>query len=118
MSKKEFGVFFVIVAFSLLTAGCKSPPQFAPNAFIAAELDDVETLKQLDANGADLSAQHPERLNETPLIAAVCSRSTNAAAYLIERGVDVSVRDSTQQTAFMWAISVGDTNTVKLLFQK
>jgi ankyrin repeat protein len=80
--------------------------------------DNVQLLKEMDARGADLNAQYPERFNWTPLITAIYFENTNAIAYLVSRGVDVSKRDGTGETALMWAIRFDDTNTATLLFQK
>jgi len=79
--------------------------------------DNVQLLKQLDASGADLNAQYPDRFNWTPLITAIYFQNTNAIAYLLNRGVDVRKRDASGKTALMMAITCDDTNTATLLFR-
>ena len=105
-----------ILALVLGVGGCKKSYHY--QVFNAVMTDNVTLLKQLDARGADLNGQFPERFNWTPLIAAIYFQNTNAIAYLISRGVDVSKRDGSGNTALMMAITCDDTNTATLLFRK
>jgi ankyrin repeat protein len=104
-----------ILALVLGVVGCKSYHYQVQNAVMT---DNVTLLKQLDARGADLNEQFRDRFNWTPLIMAIYFQNTNAIAYLISRGVDVSKRDGTGNTALMEAITFDDTNTATLLFRK
>jgi ankyrin repeat protein len=106
----------VVFALILFGAGCKKSDR--DQVLIAAMTDNVQLLKQMDAKGADLNAQYPERFTWTPLITAIYFQNTNVIAYLLNRGVDVRKRDGRGETALMWAISLDDTNTATLLFQK
>jgi ankyrin repeat protein len=106
----------VVLALVFFGAGCKKSDR--DQVLIAAMTDNVQLLKEMDAKGADLNAQYPERFHWTPLIAAIYFQSTNVTAYLLNRGVDVRKRDSSGETALMMAITWGDTNTATLLFQK
>ena len=105
-----------ILALILCVFGCKKSER--EQVLIAAMTDNVQLLKQLDASGADLNAQYPDRFNWTPLITAIYFQNTNAIAYLLNRGVDVWKRDASGKTALMMAITCDDTNTATLLFQK
>ena len=93
-----------ILALVLGVVGCKKSYHY--QVFNAVMTDNVTLLKQLDARGADLNEQFPERFNWTPLIAVIYFQNTNAIAYLISRGVDVSKRDGSGNTALMMAVPV------------
>jgi len=105
-----------ILALFLCASGCGTSDH--DQVLRAVMTDNVQLLKQMDAKGVDLNAQFPERFNWTPLIMAIYFQNTNAIAYLISRGVDVSKRDGTGNTALMEAIICDDTNTATLLFRK
>jgi ankyrin repeat protein len=110
------GLWPVILALFLCASGCGTSDR--EQVLHAVMTDNVQLLKQMDAKGVDLNAQFPERFNWTPLITAIYFQNTNAIAYLISRGVDVSKRDGTGNTALMEAITWDDTNTATLLFRK
>ena len=84
----------------------------------AAITGDLGLLKRLDAEGADLNVQYADHFHWTPLMAAIYFQNDGISRYLIERRVDVRKRDSNGNTALMWAIRVGDSNTAALLVQK
>ncbi len=54
----------------------------------------------------------------TPLIAAIFEQQTNITTYLLTRNVNLNLQDTRGETALMLAISIDDTNTVKLLLDK
>ena len=105
-----------IILFSLWAVGCQNEKTKTP--LTAAINGDLKLLKQLDVQGVDLNAQYPDHFNWTPLIASIYFQNTNIVAYLLDRGVDVSKRDGTGQTALMMAIIWDDTNTGALLLKK
>lgn len=113
----------VVLALILFGLGCRKNHRELEKSdrekvLIAAMTDNVQLLEQMDAKGADLDAQYPERFNWTPLITAIYFQNTNVIAYLLNRGVDVRKRDASGETALLMAITGDDTNTAKLLFQK
>jgi ankyrin repeat protein len=108
----------VAAALVVCNFGCQKSDR--DQVLIASMTDNVELLKQMDARGADLNAQYPERFYWTPLMTAIYFDSTNVIPYLVNRGVDLAKRSRVGggETALMMAIGSDDTNTVKLLFQK
>src|ERR1041384_1470436 len=85
---------------------------------IAVMKDDVASLKRLDRSGADLNAAYPNRFNWTPIIASIYFQSSNVIQYLLNRGVDINKRDVSGNTALLWAIQAGDTNTARLMVKR
>lgn len=105
----------VSVALVVCSSGCGKSPR--DQVLIASMTDNAELLKQMDARGADLNAQYPERFTWTPLMSAIYFQSTNVIHYLLNRGVDVTKRSGTGDTALLMAIHEDDADTVTLLFQ-
>ena len=104
-------------ALVLCNSGCKKSDR--SQVLVASMTDNVELLKKMDAKGADLNAQYPERYNWTPLMAAIYFGSTNSIRYLLDRDVDLTKRSRLNgETALMMAIGSDDTNTVVLLLNK
>ena len=114
--RRAHGLWLVVFAIALCGSGCKKSDR--EQVLIAAMTDNVRLLTQMDERGADLNAQYSERFNWTPLITAIYFQKSNVIAYLLNRSVDVRKRDGTGKTALMMSISLDDTNTAMLLFQK
>jgi ankyrin repeat protein len=113
---RQVCLFGFLVLATVVAIGCQKKEEIT--LMTAVFQDDLMLLKQFETNGADLNQQFPDRWNWTPLVASVYLRNTNMIAYLIDRGVDVSKKDSREFTALMWAITAQDTNTVALLLRK
>ena len=75
-------------------------------------------LKEQEAKGGSLDAQHPRTHGWNPLMAAIFHQQTNIIQYLLTRNVKLNAQDSSGETALMWAIECEDTNTVRLLLEK
>jgi ankyrin repeat protein len=89
-----------------------------PSPQAAAALGDLNLLKELERQGISLDFQDTHLFDETPLIAAVLQGQTNVIEYLLEKRVNLNLRDRSGNTALMWAASTGgDTNIVKLLLE-
>ena len=110
----------VVISAALVVCSIGCNKSNRDQVLVASMTDNVELLKQMDARGADLNAQYPERFYWTPLMTAIYFDSTNVIRYLVNRGVDLTKRSRVGggQTALMMAIGSDDTNTVTLLFQK
>ena len=71
----------------------------------AAGRGDIETVKKLMEEGADIHASNASGV--TPLIAAAYQNHVDVAELLIDAGADVNVQDSTQQSAYLISTSDG-----------
>lgn len=71
----------------------------------AAARGDVETVKSLLAQGADVEASDANGV--TPLIAAAYGNHVETARILIDAGADVNRQDRTQQSAYLITTSDG-----------
>jgi ankyrin repeat protein len=71
----------------------------------AAAAGDVESVKQLLAQGAGVQAT--DETGATALIAAAYQNQTEIAKLLIDAGADVNVQDRTQQSAYLISTSDG-----------
>jgi Ankyrin repeats (3 copies) len=84
----------------------------------AAMQGDLELLKKLDANGVSLDSPNVYAHGWTPLMAAIYMQQTNIIQYLLTQNLNLNIKDPMGRTALMWAITVDDTNTVRLLLEK
>lgn len=78
----------------------------------AAETGDVERVKELLAQGADVHTANAADV--TPLIAAAYRNNLEVARALIEAGADVNVQDNTQQSAYLISTSDGYLELLRL----
>ncbi|HEV7928278.1 MAG TPA: ankyrin repeat domain-containing protein [Verrucomicrobiae bacterium] len=70
--------------------------------------DNVQNVKLLLDNGADIN-EHSRMLPKwTPLIAAIYGNQTNMVRYLINAGADVNLAGSDGKTPLIWAAQFGD----------
>ena len=65
---------------------------------MASHLDNLEMVHLLDLYGANLS-QKAGKIGQTPLMAALMRWNVRIIDYLIERGVDPTIRDNFGFTA-------------------
>ena len=110
----------LVVAFSMIAAlgACNKWDDYKANRLVGAVISGkLAEVKKLDAAGYDLNAQDPSHFGWTPLIASIYSEHTNISFYLIDRGVDISKRDSSGDTALMQAIHEDDQATARKLVQ-
>ena len=88
-----------------------------PPLYKAAEGNEVDRVKQLLAEGADIN-QAAGRDLETPLHRAISRRSTEAARILIEAGADINKPRSDGQTPLEMARDRNRTEILVLLKQE
>jgi len=81
----------------------------------AASQGDVETVKSLLAQGADVEASDIRGV--TPLIAAAYGNHLEVARVLIEAGADVNRQDLTQQNAYLITTSEGYLELLELTLE-
>ena len=109
--KKVFIIFAIILAF--VTRGFGSTTQGSYNYLI--ENDDVEKLKYLDAGtrpGKD--TRHP-KTGLTTLMVAAQYGSMNVAKYLLSRGSQVNMTDTSGSAPLIHAAMSGKVEMIKLL---
>lgn len=84
---------------------------------MAAQYDQVDTLKLLVANNHNVNAKNNK--GYTPLIMAVLANSINAVNYLLDlSAVEKNAHDNTYKTAFMHACLLGSDSMVDSLSRK
>ena len=88
-----------------------------PPLYKAAERNEVERIKQLLAEGADIN-QTGGRDQETPLHRAITRRSTEAAKILIDAGADINKPRGDGQTPLEMAQVRNRTEILVLLKQE
>ena len=76
-------------------------PHSVPDMVQAAQKGDMESLKKLLAEGADINVK--DVAFYTPLMAAIYSGKTEAALYLIEQKADINAQDHFGVTPLMLA---------------
>lgn len=81
----------------------------------AAKRGDVDTVKQLLAQGASVRAT--DASGATALIAAAYGNHIEVARVLIQAGADVNVQDNTKQSAYLITTSDGYLDLLKLTLQ-
>jgi ankyrin repeat protein len=84
--------------------------------FRLIESDDVETLKLMVQQGADVNAI-PKWYSDTPLIYAARKGKMNATKFLIQQGADIDARDKKGLTALDYARNEGHDEVVQILIQ-
>ena len=107
----------VALSVTILFVGCKAKVSAEQRVLWAAGMDDLDLLKELEAEGKSLDCQDP-LTHWTPLITAIFHEQTNVIDYLVTRKINLNLYDSDGYTALMWAIDMGDTNTVRLLLER
>jgi ankyrin repeat protein len=111
-----------LLAASLLVAGCSQQRQPSnskeTNVVWAASMGRLDLLKSLEAKGTSLDYQEPSWHNWTPLIAAVYFDETNVVSYLLTKRINLDTQADDGKTALMWAITMENTNTVRLLLER
>lgn len=82
---------------------------------LAADRGDVETVRQILAQGASVHAQDEQ--GRTALIAAAYGNHLAVAELLIRLGADVNRQDRTQQSAYLISTSEGYLDLLRLTLQ-
>lgn len=83
----------------------------------AVRQNQVETVKALIANGADVNAKIAGSIEVTALMIAARYGYTDIMKILIDNGADVNVKSDRGYTALMRAARTGQTDAVKMLIQ-
>ena len=79
---------------------------------VAAEADNVPSIKRLLAQGANINKQ--DARGRTPVMAATQANQVNAVRALIEAGADINIRDNRNDNPFLYAGAEGLLNILKL----
>jgi ankyrin repeat protein len=90
--------------------------QIDSDLFLACKKGDIEGIKVLIANGADVNAKGDYNL--TPLHEACTNKNIDVARILIEKGADVNAMDRYGRAVLYSACGIGDIDMVKLLIEK
>jgi hypothetical protein len=107
---------FTTIERILLAASERSASQARDQQLIAAaDRGDLEAVKQLLAQGANVRAQDDR--GRTALIAAAYRNDLAIADALIQAGADVNVQDKTRQSAYLIATSDGYVELLKRTLQ-
>jgi ankyrin repeat protein len=83
----------------------------------AAEAGQIEVVKYLVSNGADVNAQSEGIGLGTALIYAASANRLDVMEYLIEQGADVNAMTRNKETALFWASAQGHVEAVKILLK-
>jgi uncharacterized protein len=102
------------ILFALLALPAMAQTQ-SPNLFVAARTNDLNSVRALIANKADVNQQDDK--GYTPLIMATYNGSYDVAQFLLEHGAATEKKDSSGRTALMGASFKGDERDVALLLQ-
>jgi hypothetical protein len=78
----------------------------------ASQFGQLEMVKYLIANGADINAQN---VFGTPLVVASRNGHLEIVKYLIANGADINAKNGVGYTPLMWASKSGNLETVKYL---
>jgi ankyrin repeat protein len=105
---------FLIVIVCLSSCG---PRTQRKSIMWAAGTGDLQLLKDLEKEGQSINIQDPQAFKWSPLIAAIYHGNPDIVSYLVSRGAKLDLQDRQGETALMWAITTGDTNTVRLLLE-
>jgi len=76
-------------------------------------IDNLETLKQLILNGADVNYQN--ELGWCALLEAICFGNSETVSYLVSIGAKIKVRDIKGRNTLFWAIYNEDISMIKTL---
>lgn len=82
---------------------------------LAAHFNQLEAVRVLLDQGADLHARSRNDNGNTPLHAALAGQSPLTAVLLLERGADVNTADAAGWTPLHLAAASGDTDLVRLV---
>jgi ankyrin repeat protein len=83
----------------------------------AADTGQMEVVKYLVTNGADVNAQSKGFGRGTALIYAAASNRLEIMEYLIERGANVNAMTGNKETALFWAAAQGHIDAIKILLK-
>lgn len=86
---------------------------------VAAENGNLEIIKYLIANGAQVNAR--SNAGFTPLMSSISAnndRNTKSILYLIEKGADINVKDNTGKTLLFWAVTYGHMDNIKTILKQ
>ena len=86
-----------------------------PAILTAAAKGDIDTLKRLIDEGADVNQTN--KAGKTALMMAAFNGRLGAVKFLLEKDADVSLKDEDGYTALLYAKKRGKTATVNLLKQ-
>ncbi len=81
----------------------------------AADAGQMEVVRYLVANGADVNAESDGLGRGTALIYAAASNRIDVVKYLLEHGADVDATTRRKETALFWAGAQGNVEVVKIL---
>lgn len=95
----------------------RPPPAVAPQPLHEAVLhENVETVKALIQQGADVNAKSNKGDRATPLYFAVLMNNINMVKILLDAGADPNIENIQGSTPFFEASSGGNRKIIKLLF--
>ena len=80
-----------------------------------SERADLDIIKEMLSNGADIHERNKDHANETPLHNAAWFGSTELINLLIESGADIFSRDDCGQTPLHYAVAAEEIDIAKLL---
>ncbi len=84
----------------------------------AAELGELNRVKNLLNNGADINIKVGMQQRNTALLLALMYGNFNIARYLIEQGADINISNNEDVTPLHIAMMAGNFDMVKLLIDK
>lgn len=102
-----------IVACLIFPPNATAEIKLKMNLHIAAQANDVVSVKKLLASGITIDAQDADR--RTALLVAVHANAIEAARVLIEAGVDINAKDSIHDTPFLYAGAEGRLEILRLI---
>ncbi|MEI0518875.1 ankyrin repeat domain-containing protein [Brachyspira murdochii] len=82
----------------------------------ASKNNDLETLKALIENGADVNVK--DDYNKTALMYASEKGHLEIVKYLLDKGADINAKDNYGKTALMYASEKGHSEVAKFLKSK
>ena len=115
-------VFTIIMITAALSAfyGCKRTINPAlTDQFVKASYDgDIEKVKKLYDEGADINAESKANYDNTAFITAANSGKIEIVEFLLKKGVDVNQKNSSGYNALGSAMTGGRIDVIKLLIAK
>lgn len=91
----------------------KRPEKHAPNIFIAAQKNAIDSIRKFVLSGVSLESKDSQ--NRTPLHHAALSNSIKSLEMLLDLGADIRAKDLNGNTALHHASQKGSIELVKLL---
>lgn len=121
----KMAVLLLLLPFLGVLLGCRSGSNTSQlteeykqkNVMWASMVGDLPLLEELHAAGHKLDVQDSRAFDWSPLIAAIYHDHPEIVSYLISQHVPLDAKDRDGETALMWAIKIGDTNSVRLLLE-